>query len=344
MESPQSETPENPTEPEEESNRPSPSRSKQKSAKKQIARFVIVFIVLVMTFLSGYRFLMDTNGNIRYLYVVSTHTSWVLGLIGHTSEVEPWSRDHSQDKTRAEIEAWNAGTEFDADAVVFSPDAESLSGWEVWKYKAVKIIKEGEKRVTQADAENAENPRVVNRGPFLMDQGPTVQFIYAQGTNDKRLKLNQKKNIISKDDNLTGAEKDTELALVDTDLAALTEEENKIPDGPERHKARSNQEFSFRVVPDCGAIPSMSIFVAAVLAFPSLLWKKGVGIFGGLTALYCINVGRLSTLAFIGAIDPTADKKWFNFIHEYVWQGIFLVFVVAIWMIWIELFIKVRRS
>ena len=321
MESSESDTPENPPESEEETE--TPSMSKKRSPKKQIVQFVIVFIVLVMTFLTGYRFLMDTNGNMRYLYIVSTHTSWMLGQIGFSSDVEPYSRDHSQDKIRAQIAAWDAGEEYDEKSVVYDPEAAPLTAWEVWKHKAVQFVENGN---------------------TLVDQGPMVQFVYEQGTNDQRMELTKKKGVISRDKALSGTEKDEELALIEKDLANLTVLENSIPEGSERMKARSNTEFSFRVVPDCGAIPSMSIFVAAVLAFPSLLWKKGVGIAGGLAALYCINVGRLSTLAFIGAIDPTTDKKWFNFIHEYVWQGIFLIFVVAIWMVWVELFIKVRRS
>jgi exosortase/archaeosortase family protein len=323
MESTESETSENPSETAEETETSTTSKPKRRSPRKQIVRFVVVFIVLVMTFLSGYRYLMDTNGNMRYLYIVSTHTSKVLDIIGFSSDVEPWSRNSGQDKIRAEIAAWDAGEEYDETKVTYSPDAPDLSAWEVWKHKAVKFVKGGH---------------------TLVDEGPTVQFIYEQGLNEKRMKLTQEKGSISRDQSLSGPEKDEALALVEKDLSALTILENEYPEGPERMKARSNTEFSFRVVPDCGAIPSMSIFVAAVLAFPSLLWKKGVGIVGGLAALYCINVGRLSTLAFIGAIDPTTDKKWFNFIHEYVWQGIFLVFVVAIWMVWIELFIKVRRS
>jgi exosortase/archaeosortase family protein len=323
MESSESETIENPSETDEDAESTSSSSSKHRSPKKQIVRFVVVFIVLVMTFLSGYRYMMDTNGNMRYLYIVSTHTAWVLGIVGHSGEVEPYSRDYGQDKTRAEIAAWDAGEEYDEKTVTLSPEPAPLSGWEVWKYKAIKFVKNGQ---------------------TLVDQGPMVEFVYEQGTNERRMQLTQKKGVISRDDELTGPEKDKALAEIEKDLAALVQLENTFSEGPERMKARTNTEFSFRVVPDCGAIPSMSIFVAAVLAFPSLLWKKGVGILGGLAALYWINVSRLSTLAFIGAIDRTNGQKWFNFIHEYVWQGIFLIFVVAIWMVWIELFIKVRRS
>ena len=109
-------------------------------------------------------------------------------------------------------------------------------------------------------------------------------------------------------------------------------------------KERRDVQFQFQLVPDCGAIPSISIFIAAVVAFPTLVRHRVIGVFAGTALLYAINVSRLSTLAYIGAIDDSPGSKWFNFIHEYVWQGIFIVFVVAVWMAWIELVVRVRRS
>jgi exosortase/archaeosortase family protein len=99
---------------------------------------------------------------------------------------------------------------------------------------------------------------------------------------------------------------------------------------------KSKREFSFRIVPDCGAIPSIAIYLSAVLAFPALWRKKIPGIIFGLTALFGINVMRLVILAYVGAYDTTPDDRWFTFIHEYVWQSIFLLFVVVVWLVWIE--------
>jgi exosortase/archaeosortase family protein len=101
-------------------------------------------------------------------------------------------------------------------------------------------------------------------------------------------------------------------------------------------------DFRFSVVPDCGAIPSMSIFFSAVLGFPVRWRKRLVGILLGMPALYVVNVLRLACLAFIGAW--TDGGKWFVFAHEYVWQGIYLVFVVGIWLLWMELIVRARRN
>jgi len=76
------------------------------------------------------------------------------------------------------------------------------------------------------------------------------------------------------------------------------------------------------------------------VAFPTLLWKRLAGVLAGVPLLYIVNIFRLSTLAVIGAY---VDRETFEFAHEVVWQGIYLVFVVALWLGWMELIVRPRR-
>lgn len=96
------------------------------------------------------------------------------------------------------------------------------------------------------------------------------------------------------------------------------------------------REFTFRIVPGCGAIPSMAIYLSAVLAFPAAWRKKLTGIACGLLVLSGINLGRLVVLAHIGAYDSTETHRWFTFAHEYVFQAVFMLFVGAVWLVWVE--------
>jgi exosortase/archaeosortase family protein len=100
-------------------------------------------------------------------------------------------------------------------------------------------------------------------------------------------------------------------------------------------------QFRFSVVADCGALPSMSIFVAAMIAFPAAWRKKLIGIALGIPALYVVNILRLVCLGIIGAYTDGGPE--FDFAHHYVWQGIYIVFVVAIWMLWVEVLVKPGR-
>lgn len=99
--------------------------------------------------------------------------------------------------------------------------------------------------------------------------------------------------------------------------------------------------FIFVVIPDCGAIPTMVIYLAAVVAFPARWWKRVAGILAGLPILYGVNVFRLACLGIIGSY--TGPGEQFDFYHEYVWQGLYILFVVALWLIWMEVLVKGRR-
>ena len=167
-----------------------------------------------------------------------------------------------------------------------------------------------------------------------------MYFMSHEGLNSKlnnvRLEI---ANMRFRED-LSIAEKDARRDELMKILPGLRSEHRKASKEPGGRKKIQDRYFQFKLVPDCGAIPSMSIFVAAVLAFPTLLWKRLVGVVAGVVLLYCVNVSRLTMIAIIGAADTTSGLRWFNFAHEYVWQGIFIVFVVAIWMAWIEFVVR----
>ena len=124
------------------------------------------------------------------------------------------------------------------------------------------------------------------------------------------------------------------LAKVEQEAADLKAESLAL------RQRRAGRSFNFVVIPDCGAIPSMSIFVSAVLAFPALWRKRLAGILIGLPILYTVNAFRLAFLAVVGAWDNAGTV--FQFSHHYLWQGIYIVFVVAVWMSWVEFLVKRR--
>lgn len=93
--------------------------------------------------------------------------------------------------------------------------------------------------------------------------------------------------------------------------------------------------FTFIVVPSCGAIEIMVIFFAAVIAFPATWRHRAWGLALGLPLMYLVNIFRLACLACLGALDQGGE--WFTFVHEYVWQAVYVIFVVLVWMAWVEL-------
>jgi archaeosortase B (VPXXXP-CTERM-specific) len=95
--------------------------------------------------------------------------------------------------------------------------------------------------------------------------------------------------------------------------------------------------FGFRIIYQCAGIFGMMIFASAVIAFPSTFKEKLLGMAMGIPGLYVINTIRMSVLGIIGIYW----NDLFHFFHEWMWQGIFIIFVIVFWLIWKE---KIVRS
>lgn len=98
--------------------------------------------------------------------------------------------------------------------------------------------------------------------------------------------------------------------------------------------------FSMKIVSECSGAEAMAIFCASVIAFPATIKEKLLAVGIGLPALYVVNVLRLVCLGFLGAF---ASREVFQFAHVYVWQTIFILFVVCVWLLWIEKVVKKDR-
>ena len=108
-----------------------------------------------------------------------------------------------------------------------------------------------------------------------------------------------------------------------------------------QEERRETKMFMFMIIPECGAMEIFAIFLAAVIAFPTTWRKRIIGILGGLPLMYAVNIFRLACLGFIGAYS--GGGHWFDFFHHFVWQGVYIIFVVAVWLGWIELVVRKRH-
>ncbi len=98
--------------------------------------------------------------------------------------------------------------------------------------------------------------------------------------------------------------------------------------------------FSFTIIYHCAGIFGMMIYAAAVIAYPARMLEKVIGLVVGGFGLYSINTVRMAVLGVIG-------MKWrahFDFYHEYLWQGIFIIFVIGFWILWKEKFVKMPET
>jgi archaeosortase B (VPXXXP-CTERM-specific) len=94
--------------------------------------------------------------------------------------------------------------------------------------------------------------------------------------------------------------------------------------------------FGLEIIDECTAVFSSIVYCACILAYPSTPRKKVVGVALGVPALYAINILRLSILALVGIYSP----HLFEFVHVYLWQATFIIFVVLIFLLWLRFVVK----
>ena len=96
--------------------------------------------------------------------------------------------------------------------------------------------------------------------------------------------------------------------------------------------------FGVRIIEECTGIYEAIIYVASVLAFPTSLRKKAIGIALGVPLLYAANVLRILVLLGVGRFSPGL----FDFMHLYFWQATLILMITSVWLLWI--FQVVRRE
>jgi len=90
--------------------------------------------------------------------------------------------------------------------------------------------------------------------------------------------------------------------------------------------------FAANIVPACTGLFTITIYVAAVLAFPAGLVHKLKGLGLGVLSIMTLNGIRIISLMLIGAHWRSA----FDFAHLVVWQSIAIFFAVFLWLFWVE--------
>jgi len=94
----------------------------------------------------------------------------------------------------------------------------------------------------------------------------------------------------------------------------------------------SSPDFSVGVAPECSGIEPIALFACAVLAFPSPFLRKIPGIIAGALLLAILNFVRIVSLFLIGVYLPGA----LDIMHIEIWQGLFIVFAVLFWIVWLR--------
>jgi exosortase/archaeosortase family protein len=83
---------------------------------------------------------------------------------------------------------------------------------------------------------------------------------------------------------------------------------------------------------ECTGLYVLIILFTFLIAYPATWKSRALGMLIGVAALTAVNIFRISVLVGIAEIRPDL----FGYFHEYVWQGVFLILVIAYAMSWVE--------
>ncbi len=91
--------------------------------------------------------------------------------------------------------------------------------------------------------------------------------------------------------------------------------------------------FALTVIPGCSGLEIWVFLVAAILAFPSSLREKLLGVGGSLVAILALNIVRITSLFLVGQYRP----QYFDTAHLGLWPAALNVSALLIlggWLAW----------
>lgn len=94
----------------------------------------------------------------------------------------------------------------------------------------------------------------------------------------------------------------------------------------------ASEKFSVSIAMGCDAVEAMALFAIAVITFPGRIVHKVIGVPLGVALLFVLNLVRIVSLYLVGVYYPSA----FELMHVEVWQILFIIFAIALWVFWIK--------
>ncbi len=102
----------------------------------------------------------------------------------------------------------------------------------------------------------------------------------------------------------------------------------------------ASPRFAVTIYNGCNGLITTLIFVAGVLAFPARWLHKAIGVVAGSLAIQLLNLVRIVSLYYIGALVP----RYFSESHIFIWQTIVILTGVALWLLWAHRFGGIRDA
>lgn len=93
---------------------------------------------------------------------------------------------------------------------------------------------------------------------------------------------------------------------------------------------------TWKVTSECTAVNVVFLYVSFIVAYGSSLKAKAVGVAAGIPLILATNILRLVVLGV--ATEYWPDQA--QLLHDYVWETLFIFFVIILWHGWINLVVN----
>jgi exosortase H (IPTLxxWG-CTERM-specific) len=102
----------------------------------------------------------------------------------------------------------------------------------------------------------------------------------------------------------------------------------------------SVDSFSVEIITECSAIFILILFSSFVVAYPTSLKNKAIGLLFGIPTLVAVNTLRLVVVFIAGMLYPDL----FEYIHVYFWQTMIIILVFIACFAWLRLVLMVQTK
>jgi exosortase H (IPTLxxWG-CTERM-specific) len=92
----------------------------------------------------------------------------------------------------------------------------------------------------------------------------------------------------------------------------------------------STPQFGINVVDGCNGIYATAILLSGIIAYPSRIKHKMIGILLGFIAIFAVNLVRVISLLYLGQSYPDIFKE----LHVFIWQPVIIIWAIYIWYVW----------
>jgi archaeosortase B (VPXXXP-CTERM-specific) len=97
---------------------------------------------------------------------------------------------------------------------------------------------------------------------------------------------------------------------------------------------------TWNVTSECTAVNAVFLFISFIVAYSSTFKSKAFGLITGIPLISATNIVRLVALGWVTEYWPSQSHLF----HDYVWETIFLFFIIALWFLWVNLVVNREKT